>query len=569
MYSSNIITNSDNDKKLSDMIQICSMNTTHSSKKSKKINKQKYKKISLDSIKNNPNIVNLKNRNITELHVVKYKPKRLLKITEQGIIPNPFYKMGSLSLDFDKTLNSDKTKFNNKNNINQNILITSTDNEKLVNSNNDNEFKSTYIFKFGKNSEDFHKLSVFSELFDENNDKRTFEDTFSKISKLIENQNNLYLNNLEYNSNSNNNNNNNLSAINNYELSPSKRKYSNTNINKSNNDMANIFTKTINNPNSYRQPNNADSTATNFSSSNYTVNMKKIIISWCDFIALINKLLSHIFKEFSVCKKENMKLKKKSYRDELKLNNKLNELDDIKKYVNRFDINLKINQQIQKEKEIKELKAGFKKKENEYMLSIYKLEDEIKMLTLLLEKNKNYYEEYKSVSKEIGKNKRQFELLKIKFNKELQDSNVKILIEKDFQDELKLKMQELKEEIKEIKLEKEMSKKENIELQAKIKKLEMIINEREENILMIYQELDYYMRKFNEEKFNHNNFKNEFNILEKKIYRLEEERQKEKAKKNNNDNDEDDVNSLSPKNYAKDENFGSPSPTNFTRNIKS
>ena len=159
------------------------------------------------------------------------------------------------------------------------------------------------------------------------------------------------------------------------------------------------------------------------------------------------------------------------------------------------------------------------------MLSIYKLKDEIKMLTRLLEKNKNYYEEYKSVSKEIGKNKRQFELLKIKFNKELQDSNVKILIEKDFQDELKLKMQELKEEIKEIKLEKEMSKKENIELQAKIKKLEMIINEREENILMIYQELDYYMRKFNEEKFNHNNFKNEFNILEKKIYRLEEERQ--------------------------------------------
>ena len=99
----------------------------------------------------------------------------------------------------------------------------------------------------------------------------------------------------------------------------------------------------------------------------------------------------------------------------------------------------------------------------------------------------------------------------------------------------------------------------------------MIINEREENILMIYQELDYYMRKFNEEKFNHNNFKNEFNILEKKIYRLEEERQKEQAKKKNNDNDEDDanVNSLSPKNYAKDENFGSPSPTNFTINNNS
>jgi septal ring factor EnvC (AmiA/AmiB activator) len=295
--------------------------------------------------------------------------------------------------------------------------------------------------------------------------------------------------------------------------------------------------------------------------------VKKIIIYWCDFIVLINKLLSQIFKEFSICKKENTKLKKRSYRDELKLNNKINELDDIKKYVNRFDINMKINQQIQKEKEIKQLKTEFKKKENEYKLSIYKLEDEIKMLTLLLEKNKNYYEEYKNISKEVGKNKRQCELLKIKFNKELQDNNVKYLIEKDFQEELKLKMQELREEIKAIKLEKEMSKKENIELQAKIKKLEMVINEREENILMIYQELDYYMRKFNEEKFNHNNFKNEFNILEKKIYRLEEERQKEKNKINANDIK--DIDSLSPKHYIKEDNYGSPSPTNFTINNNS
>jgi septal ring factor EnvC (AmiA/AmiB activator) len=128
-------------------------------------------------------------------------------------------------------------------------------------------------------------------------------------------------------------------------------------------------------------------------------------------------------------------------------------------------------------------------------------------------------------------------------------------------------MQELREEIKAIKLEKEMSKKENIELQAKIKKLEMVINEREENILMIYQELDYYMRKFNEEKFNHNNFKNEFNILEKKIYRLEEERQKEKNKINANDIK--DIDSLSPKHYIKEDNYGSPSPTNFTINNNS
>jgi hypothetical protein len=178
MYNSNIITNSDKDKKLEDMIQVCSMNTTHSVKKEKKLNKQKLKKISFDSIKNNminPNMLTLKNKNITELHLLKYKPKRLLKIKEQGICPLPLYKMGGFSLDLDKTFSSDEKKYKIKNNENQNILINSSENEKLLNSNNDTEFKSTYIFKVGKNSEEFHKLSVFNELIEENNDKRTFE----------------------------------------------------------------------------------------------------------------------------------------------------------------------------------------------------------------------------------------------------------------------------------------------------------------------------------------------------------------------------------------------------------
>ena len=238
---------------------------------------------------------------------------------------------------------------------------------------------------------------------------------------------------------------------------------------------------------------------------------------------------------------------------------------------------MKINHQIQKAKEIKELKQEFKKKENEYMLLIYKLEEEIKNLTILLEKNKSYYDQYKNISKEIDKNKRQCEILKIKFNKELQDNNIKILIEKDYQDELKININELKEEINEMKKEKEVSKKEKIELQAKIKKLEMIITEKEENILMLYQELEYYMRKFKEEKFNHLNIKNEFYILEKKLYKIEEEKQKEELRIREEQMKKSEVNecgnieidSLSPIHFRNDDNYGSPSPTNFTQNNNS
>ena len=479
--------------------------------------------------------------------------------------------MGGLSLDFDKTFSSDDKRFKNKSNLNQNLITSLSENERLMNSNNDTEFKSMYILKFAKNSEEFNKLKNYVDLIDENNDKIIFQETFSKILKLIENLNKLYLNNIDYNTNSNSNN---LSVINNYETSPVKSSFLNTNLkyenrNKANNNIINFFTYTSNNLNAYKNMNSTGTTSTNYSSPSYNLNMKKLIMVWSDFLILLNKFLSQIFNECSICKRENKKYKKKVYSDELKLNNKTKELDDIKKYVNRFDVNIKINHQIHKEKEIKEIKKEFKKKENEYMLMIYKLEDEIKDLTLLLEKNKNYYDEYMNISKEIDKNKKQCEILKIKFNKELQDNNVKILIEKDLQDELKIKIEELKEEINEIKKEKEASKKTNIELHAKIKKLEMVITEKEENILMLYEELEHYMRLFNLEKFNHNNLINEFNILEKKIYKIEEENHKEKQMKKNEVNDNKKIELLSPKHYKQDDNFGSPSATNFSKNNNS
>ena len=142
------------------------------------------------------------------------------------------------------------------------------------------------------------------------------------------------------------------------------------------------------------------------------------------------------------------------------------------------------------------------------------------------------------------------------------------MLEKDHQDELLLQIEKLNNEINEMKREKEKSKTVNIELQAKIKKLEMIIDEKKENILMLNEELEWYIRKLKEEKFNYNNFKNEFRILEKKYFNLEEEMNKEKRRqKKDNNNGEELVsqNSLSPKHNKKEDNYGSPSPTDFTQ----
>lgn len=518
---------SDNAKQLLDMIKINNYKKTRILKEPYVINKTKspsynIPKFSLNSkINLNGSNINNNQNNFTEIHFLKYLPKRQTTLKDKGYCKLPITSIGGTSVDFEKTFSSRENKknlYHQKCDSFNNIL----DNKTLVNNNNDAEFKAKYILKLTKNSQEFSKLESFGELINDNENRRIFTEIFSKLSKLIDYQTKIYINYNDYNSN-----NNNISIIKNYNISPIKINDSIDSStsrqpirNNSNLNLPNYLAYTSNISNTHN--NKSITNSTSFSSPN-KINMKKLMIFWSDFIPYINKLFTLIFTQYSSSIKENTKLQKVSFNNERKLLNKTNELDELRRYLNRFDVNMKINQQIQKKKEIKELKQSFNKKENEYILSIYKLENEIRNLVLLLDRNKGYYDEYKNISKEIEKNRRQCELLKIKFNKNLQESNTKVLIEKDNHEELKSKIEELNKEINEMKLEREIWKKNNIEMQAKIKKMEMILSEKEENIVMLNEELECYLRKYNEEKFHHNNIKNEFHILEKKLYKMEEE----------------------------------------------
>lgn len=555
MYKSQA-TNTYNEKDLIDMLKVKNLKKDESTiGKSEIKNKfksphQNLKLTSLDSrdYLKEINTLNLKKNIMTEIHLLKYRPKRLTKLKDQGFAKLSFSNLMGSSLDLKKDISPQNNKpklIFQRNPKSQSLLNNLTNKEELLfNTNKNSEFKSNFIIKFAKNSENFNKLSNYNELINGNGNRRIFMELFSKISKLIENKNKIYLNNNEYDSN------NNISIINNDTNSPKNPLRNKSNLNSSNalNNSSNIVNMNLNN---------------SISSPNFNFNMKKLMVIWSDFISLLNKLLSLIFNELSLCKKENIKIKKTSYINELKLNNKENELEDLKKYLNRYDINKKINTQIQKIKEIKEMKQEFNKKENEYMLNMYRLKEENQDLALLLDRNKHYFDEYKNISKEIGKNKKQYDLLKLKLNKELKETKDKILIEQDYQEELKLKIIELNEIIDELKKEKEILKKTNIEIQAKTTKIEMTLNERNENICMLNEELGWYIRRYSEEKFHHENIRNELGILEKKFFDLEIELQDEKKKKNELFGLRE-LGQLIPDNYKNDDNLISPSPTDFT-----
>ena len=527
-----------------------------------KIITKNLKNVSLNILKNRKpslNILNLGNNYVNEIHLIKYRPKRLLKLKEQGSSKIAFTEMGGNPLFLDKVNKSSEKKniLNNRTGIN--LLNNLTAGQNINDYFSDNEFKSYYILKFAKNSEEFNKLKNCSDLMSDSSNKRFFIECFEKLSKLIETQNKLYFKNIEYNQNNSLNENylNNILSnqqIYSYNTNISPLNFNETLKNRTRNKSVqdfpcqNIFSNTSNNLNysssTTRYNNNPINstyitTLPSFNSSTINKNMKNLMSNWSELISLFGKFLSFILKDISVCRTEYLNIKRKNISDETQLNKAIKELDDLKKYINKFDINNKIYSQMHKENKINELKKEFNLKENEYKITIYKLEDEIKGLVDLLEKNKIYYDKYIDLKKEIGKNRKEKELLKNKFSKELQENNVKILVEKDLKEELNLKIEKLNNEINEINKEKNEEKKANVELQSLIKKLRLEINEKKENIIMLNEELETYINKYLDEKSKHLNTLKELNLLEQKVFKSKEInliKDSETKNENNNQN---------------------------------
>ena len=596
MYKPIKIISSEFNNNKSEIIQECNFPNRSLINEQKKLEKYKIitknlKNVSLNILKNrkpNPKILNLSNNIVTELHLIKYRPKRLTKLNEQGNSKIPFTELGGNSFGLDNTNKSvDKNiKINNKTRINilSNLLSDSNNKDNLA----DNEFKSYYILKFAKNSEDFKKIKNFSDLMTDNMTKRVFDEHFEKISKLIETQNKLYFKNIEYNPNITNFNENNLNnniPTNFYFNNPNlpsvlfNETTKNRTRNKSVQDFPTqtIFSNTSNNLNFSSNiskcltPSNNTyiTTLSSFNSSNqnnFSKKMKTLFSTWSDIIINFTKFISLILKEISSYKIEHLNLKRKNISDETQLNKVSKELDELKKYINKFDINHKIYSQMHKENKINDLKKSFLLKENEYKIAIFKLESEIKSLTTLLDKNKIYYNKYIDLSKEIGKNRKENELLKVKFNKELQENNILFLVEKDLKDDLNFQIEKLKNEIVEIKQEKNEEKKINVEMQSLIKKLRMEINEKEENIMMLNEELETFIRKYNEEKTKHLIVLKDFKLLEQKIFKKKEvEVTNEKVNYDDSDNKESSTPSFKKLN-KKDDTNKSPSTTTQNNN---
>jgi hypothetical protein len=256
--------------------------------------------------------------------------------------------------------------------------------------------------------------------------------------------------------------------------------------------------------------------------------IKKVIFLVSDYNNYLIKFLQLLSNEIKESKSNYMKLLKINYDYELKINTQMKQIDDIKLYLDKYNISKKIKGEKSKENTIKNIKAKFLQKENEYLMHNFQLKDEIFSLVKLLDKNKSYFDKYIQAKKEINDNKKNNDILRLELNKELQDKNLEYALEKDQKEELIIKLDELNESIKELKEERDYNKRIEIENNAQILKMKIVLNEKNEHLMMMNEELEHYIREYEKEKNNHQNSLNSLRALENRIYNKDKQQDKEK-----------------------------------------
>lgn len=326
------------------------------------------------------------------------------------------------------------------------------------------EFRTSYILRYAQNAEFFYKTKQWVDYFDSQDKKSIMSEYYHKIRKSIESQSRALFN------------------INPY----------------------------------------------NFETSKNYAQWKTMVILDYELNNYFNKYCDLLFTELKNEKEQNMKHRKKNFQLETILQGKETELNNVNTYLNLYDVSNKIRLEKMKSESIETIKEFFTQKENSYLLTIFRLEDEIRDLTTLLDKNKEYYQHFKDCQSLVEKKKKEIEDMRVVYNKELNAKVIEIAILKDNEYILKTEVDELEKLNQTLTQEVETLKKDNLENQTQIIKLQMIVNERTENVNMVCEEMDTWLIELEDERNNHDNTTQALIALENRIIKEKEKEREHK-----------------------------------------
>ena len=225
----------------------------------------------------------------------------------------------------------------------------------------------------------------------------------------------------------------------------------------------------------------------------------KLLIQYYNLSFHVIKFQNYAFKEMHFLKDENLSLKQKIYGLDNELNSKKKDINDINKYIIQYDLTSKVKFNKKREMTIKEIKQKYHSQESAYVLTIYKLEREIKQLTEVLNQNQFDKNKFIEVSEKLKNLKEEFEENKTNFDNQNSEKIVTIKVLTQTNSDLNEKINELEIEIQKYKDKEEDTKRLFIEYDAKLETLNEVIKQKNILIDRLKEENRLITEKKNEE----------------------------------------------------------------------